>query len=106
MNARLTINILMTKAAKEWGISRISDKKIDVSEILRVFGEPISRKRTERSVSIVQNTPLNNQSVQQNTDIEQQLAIKKLKNEYLSQQVSNQKKVDRELSVAAESIAQ
>lgn len=74
-------------------LSRTSDKKIDVSEMLRVFGEPISRKRTERSVNIVQNTSLNSQSVQQNTDIEQQLAIEKLENEYLSQQVSNQKKI-------------
>jgi len=37
---------------------------------LRVFGEPISKKRTERSVNTVQSTPLNNQSVQYNTDIE------------------------------------
>ena len=97
----------MTKAAKEWGISRTTiyqkvndgelsraaDKKIDVSEMLRVFGEPISKKRTERSVDIVQSTPLNSQSVQYNTDIEHLLAFEKLKNEHLNQQVSDQKKL-------------
>ena len=97
----------MTKAAKEWGVSRTtiyqkvndgelsrtSDKKIDVSEMLRVFGEPISKKRTERSVDTVQSTPLNSQSVQYNTDIEHLLALEKLKNEHLSQQVIDQKKL-------------
>ena len=97
----------MTKAAKEWGVSRTTiyqkvndgelsrtaDKKIDVSEMLRVFGEPISKKRTERSVDTVQSTPLNSQSVQCNTDIEHLLALEKLKNEHLSQQVSDQKKL-------------
>ena len=101
------MNISVTKAAKEWGVSRTtiyqkvndgelsrtSDKKIDVSEMLRVFGEPISKKRTERSVDTVQSTPLNSQSVQYNTDIEHQLALEKLKNEHLSQQVSDQKKL-------------
>ncbi|WP_227678803.1 helix-turn-helix domain-containing protein [Psychrobacter faecalis] len=51
------MNISLTKAAKEWGVSRTTiyqkvndgelsrtaDKKIDVSEMLRVFGEPISK---------------------------------------------------------------
>ena len=97
----------MTKAAKEWGISRTTiyqkvndgelsrtaDKKIDVSEMLRVFGEPISKKRTERSVDTVQSTPLDNQSVQYNMEIEHLLALEKLKNEHLSQQVSDQKKL-------------
>ena len=101
------MNISVTKAAKEWGVSRTTiyqkvndgelsrtaDKKIDVSEMLRVFGEPISKKRTERSVDTVQSTPLNSQSVQYNTDIEHQLALEKLKNEHLSQQVSDQKKL-------------
>ena len=101
------MNISVTKAAKEWGVSRTTiyqkvndgelsrtaDKKIDVSEMLRVFGEPISKKRTERSVNTVQSTPLNNQSVQYNTDIEHQLALEKLKNEHLSQQVNDQKKL-------------
>ena len=101
------MNISVTKAAKEWGVSRTTiyqkvndgelsrtaDKKIDVSEMLRVFGEPISKKRTERSVDTVQSTPLNNQGVQYNTDIEHLLALEKLKNEHLSQQVSDQKKI-------------
>ena len=101
------MNISVTKAAKEWGVSRTTiyqkvndgelsrtaDKKIDVSEMLRVFGEPISKKRTERSVDTVQSTLLNSQSVQYNTDIEHLLALEKLKNEHLSQQVSDQKKL-------------
>ena len=101
------MNISVTKAAKEWGVSRTTiyqkvndgelsrtaDKKIDVSEMLRVFGEPISKKRTERSVNTVQSTPLNSQSVQYNTDIEHLLALEKLKNEHLNQQVSDQKKL-------------
>ena len=101
------MNISVTKAAKQWGVSRTtiyqkvndgelsrtSDKKIDVSEMLRVFGEPTSKKRTERSVNTVQSTPLNNQSVQYNTDIEHLLALEKLKNIHLSQQVNDQKKL-------------
>ena len=101
------MNISVTKAAKEWGrsrttiyqnfndgeLSRTADKNIDVSEKLRVFGEPISKKRTERSVNTVQSTPLNSQSVQYNTDIEHLLALEKLKNVHLSQQVSDQKKL-------------
>ena len=101
------MNISVTKAAKEWGVSRTTiyqkvndgelsrtaDKKIDVSEMLRVFGEPISKKRTERSVDTVQSTLLNSQSVQYNTDIEHLLALEKLKNEHLSQQVRDQKKL-------------
>lgn len=101
------MNISVTKAAKEWGVSRTtiyqkvnegqlsrnSDKKIDPSEMLRVFGEPVLEKRTERSVNSVQSTPLNSKSLQYNTDIEHQLALEKLKNEHLSQQVNDQKKL-------------
>ena len=101
------MKISVTKAAKEWGVSRTtiyqkvsdgelsrsSDKKIDTSEMIRVFGEPISKKRTERSTDAVQSTPMNNQSVKYNTDIEHLLALEKLKNEHLSQQVSDQKKL-------------
>ncbi|WP_227671071.1 hypothetical protein [Psychrobacter maritimus] len=61
--------------------------------MLRVFGEPISKKRTERSEDSVQSTPVNNHSVQYNTDIKHLLALEKLKNEHLSQQVSDQKKL-------------
>ncbi len=101
------MNISVTQAAKKWGVSRTTiyqkvndgklsrtvDKKIDVSEMLRVFGEPISKKRTERSADTIQSTPLNNQSVQHNTDIEHLLVLERLKNEHLSQQVSDQKKL-------------
>ena len=97
----------MTKAAEEWGVSRTTiyqkvddgelsrtvDKKIDVSDMLRVFREPISKKSTERSVNAFQNTPLNPQSVLYNNDIEHLLALEKLKNEHLSQQVSDQNKL-------------
>ena len=99
--------ISVTKAAKEWGvsrttiyqkvndgeISRTADKKIDTAEMLRVFGEPISKKRTERSVNTSQSTPLNSQSVQYSTDIEHQLALEKLTNEHLRQQVNDQKRL-------------
>ena len=74
-------------------LSRNADKKIDVSEMLRVFGEPISKRRTERSMNTVQNTPLNSQSVQHSTNIEHQLTLENLKNEYLCAQVSDQKKL-------------
>lgn len=101
------MNISVTKAAKEWGVSRTTiyqkvndgelsrtaDKKIDTSEMLRVFGEPISKKRTKRLVNTVQSTPLNTQSVQYNTDTEHQLALEKLRNEHLNQQVSDQKRL-------------
>ena len=97
----------MTKAAKEWGVSRTTiyqkvndgelsrtaDKKIDIAEMLRVFGEPISKKRTERSVDTVQSTPLNSQNVQNSTLLEHQLALEKLKNEHLQQQVQEQKQL-------------
>ena len=101
------MNISVTEAAKEWGVSRTTiyqkvndgelsrtaDKKIDTSEMLRVFGEPTSKKRSEQSMNPVQNTPLNNQTVQKSTLLEHQLALEKLKNEHLSQQVSDQKKL-------------
>ncbi len=101
------MNISVTKAAKEWGISRTTiyqkindgelsrtaDKKIDTSEMLRVFGEPISKKRTERSADSAQSAPLNSQNIQYNTDIEHLLALEKLKNEHLRQQVSDQKQL-------------
>lgn len=91
--------ISVTKAAKEWGVSRTtiyqkvndgelsrtSDKKIDTSEMLRVFGEPVSKKRTEQS--------LNSQTVQSCTALEHQVELEKLKNEHLRQQVSDQKQL-------------
>ena len=98
------MNISVTKAAREWGVSRTTiyqkvndgklsrtaDKKIDASEMLRVFGEPLPKKRTERSVNSVQSTPLNTQKF---ADVEHNLALEKLKNEHLSQQVNDQKKL-------------
>lgn len=99
--------ISVTKAAKEWGISRTTiyhkindgelsrtaDKKIDTAEMLRVFGEPISKKRTEQSLNTSNSTHLNNQTVQSCTELEHQLALEKLTNEHLRQQVSDQKRL-------------
>ena len=97
----------MTKAAKEWGVSRTTiyqklndgelsrtaDKKIDTSEMLRVFGEPVPKKRTEQSLDSLDSTHLNSQAVQSCTVLEHQLELEKLKNEHLRQQVSDQKKL-------------
>ncbi len=99
--------ISVTKAAKEWGISRTTiyqkvndgelsrtaDKKIDTAEMLRVFGEPVSRKRTEQLLNASDNTHLNSQTVQSCTELEHQLELEKLKNEHLRQQVSDQKQL-------------
>ena len=99
--------ISVTKAAKEWGVSRTTiyqkvndgelsrtaDKKIDTAEMLRVFGEPVSKKRTEQSLNTSDNTHLNSQTVQSCTALEHQLELEKLKNEHLRQQVSDQKQL-------------
>lgn len=99
--------ISVTKAAKEWGVSRTtiyqkvndgelsrnSDKKIDTSEMLRVFGEPLSKKRTEQSLDSTHNTHLDSQTVRSCTELEHQLELEKLKNEHLRQQVSDQKQL-------------
>ena len=99
--------ISVTKAAKEWGVSRTtiyqkvndgelsrnSDKKIDTAEMLRVFGEPLSKKRTEQSLNTSDSTHLNSQAVQSCTALEHQLDLEKLKNEHLRQQVSDQKQL-------------
>lgn len=101
------MNISVTKAAKEWGVSRTTiyqkvndgelsrtaDKKIDTSEMLRVFGEPVLKKRTEQSLNSPDNTHLNSQTVQSCTVLEHQLELEKLKNEHLRQQVSDQKQL-------------
>jgi len=101
------MNISVTKAAKEWGISRTTiyqkvnngelsraaDKKIDTAEMLRVFGEPLSKKRTEQSLNVSNSTHLNSQAVQSCTALEHQLDLEKLKNEHLRQQVSDQKQL-------------
>ena len=99
--------ISVTKAAKEWGVSRTTiyqkvnggelsrtaDKKIDTSEMLRVFGEPVPIKRTEQSLNSPDNTHLNSRTVQSCTALEHQLELEKLKNEHLQQQVSDQKQL-------------
>ena len=101
------MNISVTKAAKEWGVSRTTiyqkvndgelsrtaDKKIDTAEMLRVFGEPVSKKRTEHSLNTFDNTHSNSQAVLSNTVFEHQLELEKLKNGYLQQQVSEQKQL-------------
>lgn len=101
------MNISVTKAAKEWGISRTTiyqkvndgelsrtaDKKIDTSEMIRVFGEPVTKKRTEQSVNTRNSTSLNSQNVQNSTALEHQLALEKMKNEHLEQQVRDQKQL-------------
>ena len=88
------MNISVTKAAKEWGVSRTTiyqkvnngelsrntDKKIDTSEMIRVFGEPVSKKRTEQSLNTSDSTHLNSQTVQSCTALEHQLELEKLKN--------------------------
>ena len=99
--------ISVTKAAKEWGLSRTTiyqkindgelsrtaEKKIDTAEMLRVFGEPVTKKRTEQSLDTKKNTHSNSQTVQNCTAFEHQLELEKLKNEHLRQQVSDQKQL-------------
>lgn len=101
------MNISVTKAAKEWGVSRTTiyqkvndgelsraaDKKIDTAEMLRVFGEPISKKRTEQSMNTSDSTHSNNQSVQPCIALEHKLELEKLQNVHLRQQVSDQKQL-------------
>lgn len=99
--------ISVTKAAKEWSVSRTTiyqkvkngelsrtaDKKIDTAEMLRVFGEPVTKKRTEQSLDTTKNAHSNSQNVQNCTALEHQLELEKLKNEHLRQQVSDQKQL-------------
>ena len=101
------MNISVTKAAKDWGVSRTTiyqkvndgelsraaDKKIDTAEMLRVFGEPLPKKRTEQSLDNPHNTHLDSQTVQSCTEIEHQLELERLKNKHLQQQVSDQKQL-------------
>ena len=99
--------ISVTKAAKEWGVSRTTiyqkvndgelsrtaDKKIDTSEMIRVFGEPVPKKRPEQLLNSPDSTHLNSQTVQSCTALEHQLELEKLKNEHLQQKVSDQKQL-------------
>lgn len=71
------MNISVTKAAEEWGVSRTtiyqkindgelsrtSDKKIDTTEMLRVFGEPVFKKSTEQLVNTTESTYSNSPTV-------------------------------------------
>ena len=61
--------------------------------MLRAFGEPVSKKRTEQLMNSPGNTHLNSQTVQSCTALEHQLELEKLKNEHLRQQVSDQKQL-------------
>lgn len=101
------MNISVTKAAKEWGVSRTTiyqkvnngqlsrtaDKKIDTSEMLRVFGEPASKKCTEQSIKPIPSNSSDSQNVQIHTVLEHKLELEKLKNEYLQQQVHEQQQL-------------
>ena len=61
--------------------------------MIRLFGEPVSKKRPERSLNSPDNTYLNSKTVQSCTALEHQLELEKLKNEHLRQQVSDQKQL-------------
>lgn len=101
------MNISVTKAAQQWGVSRTTiyqkindgelsrtaDKKIDTSEMIRVFGEPATKKRTEQPVNTSNSTSLNSQNVPDCTALEHQLALEKMKNEHLEQQARDQKQL-------------
>lgn len=101
------MNISVTKASKEWGVSRTTiyqkindgelsrtaDKKIDTSELFRVFGEPASEKRTEQLEDNQKNTHSNSNFVQSCTVLEHQLELERLKNEHLHQQINDQKQL-------------
>ena len=70
------MNISVSEASKKWGVSRTtiykkiddrelsknSDKKIDTTEILRVFGNLPSAARTKQNGKNVQRTPVNSKA--------------------------------------------
>lgn len=109
------MNISISQAAQDWGVSRTtiyqkirdgdlsrgSDKKIDTSEMLRVFGEPApteqKSEQIEQTKNSVQSTRLNIentvQSVLNMSEEAHLLALEKLKNEHLSQQIADQKRL-------------
>lgn len=101
------MNISVTKAAKEWGISRTwiykkindgtlsrtADKKIDVLEMLRVFGQPMPKARAESSDSTSGGMYSNGCDIKCCTELKHQLELEKLKNNHLRQQISNQKQL-------------
>ena len=97
------MNISVSQAAKQWQVSRTtiykkidagelsrnSDRNIDTTEMLRVFGNPPKTEQHEQPDENVQKTSVNNENVQ----LKHQLDIEKLKNDYLRQQVSHQKEL-------------
>jgi len=101
------MNMSVSEAAKKWGVSRTtiykkiddgelsrnSDKKIDTTEMLRVFGNPPNTERTEQNRKSVHRTPVNNESVQENVQLKHQLEMEKLKNVHLQQQVNHHKQL-------------
>ena len=101
------MNISVSEAAKRWGLSRTtiykkiddgelsrnSDKKIDTTEMLRVFGNPTKTERTEQNEKTVQRTPVNSESEQENVQLKHQLEIEKLKNTHLQQQLAHHKQL-------------
>ena len=101
------MNISVSEASKRWGVSRTtvykkiddgelsrnSDKKIDTTEMLRVFGNPPNTERTEQNEKTVQRTPVNSEPVQENVQLKHQLEIEKLKNVHLQQQLAHHKQL-------------
>lgn len=101
------MNISVTKAAKQWGISRTTiyqkvndgelsraaDKKIDTAEMFRVFGEPVPKKCTKQLVNNPDSTHSNSRAVQSCAELEHQLELEQLRNEHLRQQVRDQKQL-------------
>lgn len=101
------MNISVSEAAKQWGVSRTTiykkiddgelsrnaEKKIDTTEMLRVFGNPPNKKRTEQINRNVQKTLVNSEPVQENVHLKHQLEMEKLKNNHLLQQVDHQKQL-------------
>ena len=101
------MNISVSEASKRWGVSRTtiykkiddgelsrnSDKKIDTTEMLRVFGNPPSTERTEQNENNVQWTSVNSKAEQENVQLKHQLEMEKLKIVHLQQQVDHHKQL-------------
>lgn len=101
------MNISVSEASKRWGVSRTTiykkidegelsrnaDKKIDTTEMLRVFGNPTNNERTEQNKENVHRTPVNSESEQKNVQLKHHLEMEKLKNVHLQQQVDHYKQL-------------
>lgn len=97
----------VTKASREWGISRTwlykkindgtlsrtADKKIDVVEMLRVFGEPMPKVHTESSDNPFSSMCSNGCDIKGHKELKHQLELEKLKNNHLRQQITDQKQL-------------